>query len=250
MDFELRGRVALVTGSSSGIGLAIAQCLAGEGARVVLNGRDQDRLSAAIQSMAGAGGIAADVRDPGECERMVGKVLETHGRLDILVCNVGSGASVPPGEETPAEWGRVLDLNLASATNMVAAARAALTESRGAILCVSSICGSAALGAPVTYSAAKAALNAFVRGIARPLGREGVRINAIAPGNVYFEGGTWDRKLRENRVAVEEMLSREVALGRLGALGEIADFSVFLVSPRSSFATGAVFVVDGGQLRS
>ena len=118
------------------------------------------------------------------------------------------------------------------------------------ILCISSICGLAALGAPVTYSAAKAALNATVRGLARPLAAEGIRINALAPGNILFEGGTWARKLAEAPEAVAAMLARDVPLQRLGTVEEIADIAAFLASPKASFITGTVVVADGGQLRA
>jgi 3-oxoacyl-[acyl-carrier protein] reductase len=102
----------------------------------------------------------------------------------------------------------------------------------------------------VTYSAAKAALNATVRGLARPLALEGIRVNAVAPGNILFEGGTWARRIAEDRSAVDEMLAREVSLRRMGKPEEIADVVAFLASPRAAFVTGTVVVADGGQLRS
>ena len=134
----------------------------------------------------------ADVTDPAAALRVAHDVETRWGGIDILVCNVGSGASVPPGQETAAEWHRVMDLNLFAATNTIEAVRPIMQRGRGdrAIVCISSICGLAALGAPVTYSAAKAALNATVRGLARALALEGIRINAIAPGNIVFEGGS------------------------------------------------------------
>ncbi len=251
MDLGLSGKVALVTGSSRGLGKSIAASLYAEGCRVMLNGRDRDALE---QQARGLGEYAAytvaDVTDPAACRALMRKTEERFGRLDILVCNVGSGASVPPGRETPDEWRRVFDVNLASATNAVEAAGELMQRQGGAIVCVSSICGLEVLGAPVTYSAAKAALNAYVRGIARPLAARSIRINAVAPGNLLFEGSVWERKLSENAGAVQTMLDRDVALKRLGSPEEISDFVVFLASPRASFATGAVFVVDGGQLRS
>jgi 3-oxoacyl-[acyl-carrier protein] reductase len=171
-------------------------------------------------------------------------------RLDVLVCNVGSGASMPPGSETQAEWHRVLALNLLSATNAVSACAPLLRRNSGSIVCISSICGLEALGCPLPYGAAKAALNSYVRGAARWLGADGIRINAIAPGNIVFPGSVWERKLREDEAGVKAMLDRDVALRRLGNPEEVADLTAFLASPRSSFTTGAVYVLDGGQVRS
>lgn len=134
---------------------------------------------------------------------------------------------------------------------MVEAAREALVASRGTIICISSICGLEVIpGAPITYSAAKAALHAFVRGVARPLGKQGVRINAIAPGNVLFEESVWSRKIAEDRAGVEEVISREVSLGRFGSPQEIADLVAFAASPLSAFATGQIWTLDGGQSRA
>jgi 3-oxoacyl-[acyl-carrier protein] reductase len=253
MKLELEGRVALVTGASRGIGLAIARTLAAEGATVALAARGQDGLKQACDAIGGnVSSHVADVTDPAAALALAHEVEQRHGRIDILICNVGSGASVPPGQETSAEWRRVLDLNLFATTNMIEAARPIMQRGTGdrAIVCISSICGLAALGAPVTYSAAKAALNATVRGLARPLAADGIRINAVAPGNILFEGGTWSRKLAENKAGVEDMLAREVPLRRLGTPAEIADIVSFLASPRAAFITGTVIVADGGQLRA
>jgi len=253
MKLELDGRVALVTGASRGIGLAIARMLAAEGAKVALAARGHDSLK---QAVAGIGGNvshhAADVTDPAAALKLAADVEKKWGKIDILVCNVGSGASVPPGQENAAEWRRVMDINLFATTNMIEAARPIMQRGSGdrAIVCVSSICGLAALGAPVAYSAAKAALNATVRGLARPLAQDGIRINAVAPGNILFDGGTWARKLAENKQGVDDMLAREVPLRRLGTPQEIADVVGFLASPRAAFITGTVIVADGGQLRA
>ena len=252
MKLDIEGRVALVVGASRGIGLAIAETLAAEGAKIAIAARGLDGIKSAVEKIGGASCHTADVTEPASAKSLVAAVEKQWGRIDILVCNVGSGASVPPGKETAAEWSRVMDLNLFAATNMIEAARPLMGRGNGdrAIVCVSSICGLAALGAPVTYSAAKAALNATVRGLARPLATEGIRINAVAPGNILSADGTWARKLAENKASVDEMLAREVPLRRLGKPEEVADIVAFLASPRAAFITGTVIVADGGQLRA
>jgi 3-oxoacyl-[acyl-carrier protein] reductase len=252
MNLDLDGKVALVGGGSRGIGLAIAKALAAEGCKVVLAARDRQGLDAAVVEVGeSAHGEVADLANPADCERLVAAVQARFGRLDVLVANAGSGASVAPGRETPEEWRRVIELNLFTATNLIGAARPLLArDGGGAVVCISSICGREALGAPVTYSAAKAALDATVNGLSRPFAAEGVRINGVAPGNILFPGGTWDRKLAENAEAVAAMLARDVPQGGLGRPEDVANAVTFLASPRAAFITGAVLVVDGGQTRT
>ena len=251
MRLDLAGRSALITGSSKGIGRAIAAALHAEGCRVAVNGRTAEDLLPAAAQLPGAVGIVGDVSKPEAATRVVNDATEALGALDILVCNVGSGRSVPPGTETPEEWQRVFALNLWSATNVIEAAKNGLIERKGAIVCISSICGLEVVpNAPVTYSAAKAALHAYVRGIARPLGRSGVRINAVAPGNILFDGSIWSQKIAEDRLSVDRMLQRDIPLASFGSPDDIAKSVVFLVSSASGFITGEVLVIDGGQTRS
>ena len=251
MDLRLNNKIVLITGSSRGIGLAIAQLLYAEGCSVVLNSRNSYELDQAVSGLPGSVGFVADVSDPDQARRLIDETLKSHGRIDGLVCNVGSGRSVSPGYEDFDEWQRVFSVNLWSTTNIVEAASEVLTKSKGSIVCTSSICGLEVVpAAPVTYSAAKAALHAYVRGISRPLGKKGVRINAIAPGNILFEGSVWERKLEGSTEIVAEMLDRNVALGKLGVPEDVANLTAYLLSPVSGFATGSVWALDGGQTHS
>ena len=251
MLLEIKGKKALVTGASRGIGRCIAEVLFEEGCQMALNARNVDELNLTVSGMPGTVAIPGDVTQVEIAQNIITETVLALGRLDILICNTGGGESVPPGEETPDEWQRVFALNFWSATNIIEAARSALVESQGVIVCISSICGLEVVsGAPLTYSSAKAALNAYVRGIARPLGAQGVRINAVAPGNIFFEGSTWSRKLMENKSAVMSTINRDVALAKLGTPREVADLVAYLASPRSNFATGVIWPLDGGQTHS
>ena len=253
MQLNLTDKSVLVTGSSRGIGRAIAESFLAEGCKVAFNGRNPVHLYQTISDLRHDNSIAVvgDVSKPADAQSILDKVLDAFGKLDILVCNVGSGHSVPPGREYLDEWRRVFELNLWSATTIIETCRNTLAQTHGAIVCISSICGQEVVpGAPVTYSAAKAALNAYVRGSARPLGKLGIRINAISPGNILFEDSVWARKLNEDTTAVEEILERDVALAKLGTPQDVANMALWLASPSSSFTTGSIFVTDGGQVRS
>ena len=251
MQLSLQGKSVLVTGSSRGIGRAIGEAFLAEGSQVAFNGRNLGDLELIVASYSDGKVIAicGDVSKPDQASKVIKQTLEVFDKLDILICNVGNGCSVLPGAETHAEWQRVFEQNLWSTTNMVEASREALAQTHGEIVCISSICGQEVIdGAPITYSVAKAALNAYVRGIARPLGKAGIRINAIAPGNIIFDGSIWQRKLVEDSISVEQMLHRDVALAKLGTPNDVANLALWLASPAASFCTGSIFVADGGQV--
>ena len=249
MNLNLEGKIALVTGSSRGIGKSIAFLLYEEGCKVVLNGRHSASLKIATKSLEGSY-FVADVTNPKECMNLVNYVIKKHGKLDILICNVGSGKSVPPGMEKNLEWEKMLDLNFFSAINIINAAKDSLKKSKGTVICISSIAGLETTGAPITYSVSKTALISYVKKISKPFAKEGIRINCVSPGNIFFKGSTWEEKLRKNKNRVEEMLKNKVALNRFGTPEEVSDLVVFLVSSKSSFITGSNFVIDGGQLNS
>lgn len=249
MDLGLSGKVALISGSTRGIGLSIAQTLEKEGVHVMINGRNSENVQNSLKYFSNAKGLAGDVTDENFCQNLVAETIKEFGKLDILVCNVGSGASVPPGKEDKKEFTKVLETNFYSAFNLIHEAKEELIKSVGSIVCISSICGHQFLGAPATYSSAKSMLNTYVKSLARPLGEDKVRINVVSPGNIYFEGSVWDRMIKENEEWVNNMLESQVSLKRFGRPEEIASTVAFLASEKASFITGTCVVADGGQLK-
>ena len=257
MDLGLRDSVAFIAGSSRGIGLAIARAFLAEGAKVVVTGRDPCCLEEAARGLGAAVGERRVLAVPGDMTELSGvqeafeRTSATFGRLDIVVANVGSGTAPAGWQLSREDWQAVLDANLLGGMVLATEALARMfEEQRGSLVMVSSIAGSEAIGAPAPYSAAKAALQSAVKSLSRLAGPHGVRVNAVAPGNVLFPGGSWERKLAERREFFKDYIQREVPLKRFGVPQEIADTTVFLASERASFVTGACWVVDGGQTRS
>ena len=247
---DLNGKRVLITASTGGIGYGIAQAFLRANSKVMINGRSETRTREVARSLS-CSWCVADASVEEGIIKLVEEAKAYLGGLDILICNLGSGKSVAPGSETPNEWQRVFDLNFFSSTNLVGAATDLLGRSGGVVVCITSICGSETVaGAPLTYSAAKAALHAYVKGAASPLGKLGVRINAVAPGNINFDGSVWETKMLEDSAGVTSMLQREVPLSRFGVIEEVADAVTFLCSERAAFITGSVITVDGGQTRA
>jgi len=253
MDLELAGKVAIVTGSSRGIGLGIATALAGEGADVVLCARDDARLQAAVATVGGPGraiAIAADVSTREGANDVVAAAVEQLGGIDIVVNNVGGSGARTIDDMDEDDLRAVLDRNVVPALMV---SRAALPSLRvrggGVIAIIASVWGLEAGGAP-SYNVAKAAEISLAKAMARDLAKDGVRVFSVAPGSTLFPGGSWERRVREDPEGMAAFVERELPWGRFGSVPEIADVVAFLVSPRASWVVGACVSVDGGQSRS
>jgi 3-oxoacyl-[acyl-carrier protein] reductase len=249
--------VVFVAGSSRGIGRSIAEKLLSEGARVVITGRSQSDLDTARSELCSRFtteqilAIAGDFSDEATISAGFKATVERFGHIDHLIANLGSGSGKPGWDQPSDEWKRLFDVNFFASTRLAQQAIPFLlaNETKGSILFISSIVAVEATPAPLPYSAAKAALNNYAKNLARQLGPHGIRVNAIAPGNIFFRGGSWERHAANRPDAVEQMLKTDVPMQRFGVPDEIASFAAFLCSSQASFATGACFVVDGGQMR-
>jgi NAD(P)-dependent dehydrogenase (short-subunit alcohol dehydrogenase family) len=244
--FRLDGRVTIVTGTSSGLGVSLARTLADAGAAVVLAARRTERIEKLAAELTETGhravAVATDIADEADCTRLVEAAMSEFGRVDVLVNNAGIGAIVPAHRQDPAEFREILAVNVAGTHWMSLAAAEAMTGG-GAIVNVSSVLALSTAGSPQAgYAASKAAILALTRDLAQEwTGRRGIRVNAIVPGffatemtSDHVEAGHFDA-----------LLSR-IPAGRLGDPEDLAGALLYLAGDASSYVTGQTIVVDGG----
>ena len=261
MDLGLTGKVVFVAGASRGIGYAIAASFLKEGAKVALTGRSKAPLAEAHSTLSadyGADNIfqfAGDMTATPDIQASLDATADALGPVDHVIANVGIGNAPPGYDVTDEDWnGDVLQnftgsmfLSREAIKRMLA--RPADGRGQPSITFISSIGGVDAIGTSLPYGGSKAALNHVTREMAKQLGKENIRVNTVAPGNIMFPGGNWERIVAGNPDYFGKWIDREVALQRFGTVQEIADAVVFASSERASFLTGEVMIVDGGQVR-
>jgi 3-oxoacyl-[acyl-carrier protein] reductase len=257
VDLDLAGKVAIVTGSSRGLGFACAAALVREGCRVAICARREQRLMEAVDELhavAPAPGlilpVVADVATVDGVESVVGRTIEAFDGLDILVNNVGLARGAGISDTSDAEWTEALNQTLFPA---IRASRLAVPHMRkrggGAIVIIASIWGRES-GGRMTYNAVKAAEISLAKAMAQQLARDNIRVNSVAPGSISFPGGTWHRRQQEDPAGMADFVRRELPFGRFGRPEEVGAVVAFLVSARASWISGASVPVDGCQSRS
>ncbi len=244
-SFRLDGKVVIVTGASSGLGVSFAQGFAEAGADVVLGARRLEKMTATAALVEQAGRRVhthkTDVADPEQCQQLVDAAMAEFGRVDVLINNAGVGAAVPATRETAEEFRSVIDVNL-NGSYWVAQACGRVMQPGSSIINIASILGLTTAGLPqAAYSASKAGVIGLTRDLAQQWsGRKGIRVNALAPG--FFVSEMTD----ELKPGYLDSLMPRIVMGRLGDAAELAATAVWLASPAGGYVTGQTIVVDGG----
>ena len=257
MDLGLTDKVAIVTGSSRGLGLAAARALVAEGCRVCICARGAEQLAeAAIEVEASAKrpnmvmAVQADVSTPAGVDLVIARTLEGFGGLDILVNNVGRAAGNDILNTSDAEWQAAFDETLFPA---IRASRAAAPHMKarggGAIIMIASIWGRES-GGRMTYNAVKAAEISLAKAMSQQLAPLNIRVNSIAPGSILFAGGSWHKRQQADPAGIAAFIKRDLPFGRMGRADEVGSVVAFVASQRASWVSGACITVDGCQSRS
>ena len=246
--FDLKDRVAIVTGGNGGIGLGMARGLAGAGARVVVAARNQTKSAAAVRELEKLGGqglaIAVDVVDEASVDALVRSTLDRCGRLDILVNNAGINIRKQPQDYTLAEWRRVLDTNLTSAFLCSRAAYAPMKAAgRGKIINIGSMMSIFGASFAPAYSASKGGIVQLTRALSSAWAKDNIQVNAVLPGWIDTE---LTQNARREVSGLHDNVLRRTPAGRWGTIEDMSGIAVFLASPASDFVTGAAIPVDGG----
>ena len=249
MDLGIAGKVALVTASTRGIGLGIAQALASEGARVAIAARTETDVKRTAASLDGFG-IVADLMTVEGARRAVAETLDGLGPIDILVNNLGLRAGTSWSDSGSQEFESAFAGNVGVSVRMTQLVLPGMVDRGwGRIVVISSVWGRESGGAPA-YNAAKAAEISFTTSLAREVASQGVTVNCVAPGSILWEGGGWSRRQKADPDGIAEFVRAEMPLGRFGAVEEVASVVAFVCSQQASLLNGACIAVDGGQSRS
>ena len=253
MNLNLSNKTFLISGSSKGIGLKIAENLLSESANVIITGRSKNLIKNQFSKLFSKFGskvayVDGDIKNDLVLKKIKSLLKKRWKKLDGIVANAGSIKKNISSFSSEKDFYWYQKNNFLTAFKFVNYFLNEIKKSQGSIIFISSIASLKDLGAPLGYASSKLSINFYSKFLANELARYNVRVNNIVPGNIYFKGGNWDKKIKKNPKKVKKMIKNLVPLGRFGKPEEIANLATFLLSPKLSFMTGAEIVIDGGQI--
>ena len=240
-------KTVFISASSSGIGYHLAKEYKSIGYNVIINGKNLSKLKKASISLDKCSYFLSDLTDKNKIKVIIKKIKKKYKYIDVLICNLGSSNFKKNNDN----FEHALKYNFFSTTNLIDYSKTILKKNVSKIICISSICGVECIeGAPMGYSIAKSALNFYIKLISKELVNKNITINGIVPGNIIFEGSTWDLKIKKNPIKTKKYIKDNVPSNSFGTPKDIFEVCKMISENKSKFITGSLFKLDGGQTKS
>lgn len=240
-------KVVFISGSSSGIGFNLAKLFKEKNYTIIINGRNQSKLKKSSSRLENCYYIAGDMTKKNDVKKVVKKIKDKFKFVDLLICNQGNSNY----QYNNLNFRFAFENNFFSTINLITDSKKILKKNISKVICISSICGSEVIaGAPIGYSLAKSALNSYIKIYSKELAKDGITINGIVPGNILFEGSTWQKKLKKNSKKTKNYIQENVPMNKFGNVENIFSMCRAISEDPSNFLTGSLFTIDGGQTKS
>ena len=240
-------KIIFISGSSSGIGFHLAQKYLAIGYKVIINGRNLIKLKKASDKLNKCDYFCCDLSNEKNIKNVVRIIKKKYKYIDVLICNLGNSNY----KKNNSDLEHALRYNLLTTTKLIESSGIILKSNSSKIICISSICGVEKInGAPIGYSVAKSALNFYIKLISNELAKKGITINGILPGNIIFNGSTWDKKIKVNPKKIKSYIKQNVPINKFGKPDDIFEICKIISENESKFITGSLFKLDGGQTKS
>ena len=239
-------KTIFISASSSGIGYLLAEKYKSLGYNLIINGTNKSKLKRASLTL-NCDYFLGDLTDQKKINLLIKKIKKIYNYIDVLICNLGSSNF----KKNNKDYHNAFKYNFYSSTNLVENSNRILKKGKSKIICISSICGLESIeGAPIGYSIAKSALNFYIKLISKDLAKNEITINGIVPGNIFFKGSTWDKKMQDNSKKTKKYIKSNVPLNKFGSVSDIFAICKMLSEDNNKFITGSLFKLDGGQTKS